>query len=85
MTRTTKVIFDYFITGCDWEIEAVITNSSGDYGYWPELDTLKIIHRTDAYESVLYTDQRVDEDFDVDEVKQLAEKFAKEYLSHEEN
>ena len=86
MSRTTRIIFDYVINTPDWqEIEAMITNSSGDYGWWPELDRLTIVHRTDAYEKVLYEDCLVDEGFDLNEVKQKAEELAKEFLSPEEN
>lgn len=79
MSRTTRVIFDYTLYSPGGEeITATITNSSGDYGYGPELDKLRIVHRTDAYESVLYEDCLVDESFDLEEVKTKTDNFAKE-------
>lgn len=84
MTRSSKVIFTYSLMNCDMTIEAVITRSSGDYWYGPEVDTLNIYERTDAYETVLYTEQKVDEDFDFEEVKQKVNDLADlTYVSNE--
>ena len=81
MERTVKIIFNYVINSPDWqEIEATITESSGDYDYWPVLQTLTIVHRTDTFECWLYFDQLVDDDFDLTEIKELTEQYAKEYL-----
>ena len=77
MTRKSRVIFTYTIDK-DWKwIQAVITRSDSDYGYWPELNTLTITLTCRENEWTLYETQLVDEDFKLEDVKALTDLLAK--------
>lgn len=76
MTRKSRVIFTYTIDK-DWKwVQAVITRSESDYGYWPEVNTLTITLSIHESEWTLYERQLLDQDFDLEDVKELTDLFA---------
>lgn len=83
MTRSTKVLFDMTAESCTWEIQVIVTESEWDYWYWPVLQTLKVVHRTDAFECVVHTEQNVDwewPEFTEEYVAHTLEKYADTFL-----
>lgn len=83
MTRTTTVLYDMTAESCTWQIQVIVTESEGDYWYWPVLQTLKVIHKTDAFETVVYTEQNVDgewPEFTEEYVTHMLEKYADTFL-----
>lgn len=77
MTRRNRVIFTYTVDK-DWKwVQAVITRSDSDYGYWPEVNTLTITLSIHESEWKLYEQQLVDKDFNLEDVKALTDLLAK--------
>ncbi len=84
MNRTTTIVWSYKVNSPDWqEVEWIVTHEEGDYWYWPELNTFKVYHRTDAYEVVVHTEQLVDDDFEDDYLLDVIENIASKLLPEE--
>lgn len=77
-SRTTEEIYYKEVVCWEHTIVGTITNSSGDYGYGPEIERLKIKH---IYPSgavcILYEKDLIDESFNQFNVNALVEAFAK--------
>lgn len=85
MERNSTVVWNETINTPDWqEIEWVVIHTESPYNYWPEINTFKVVHRTDAYEVVLHQQQLVDEDFDEDFLLDVIEDIATKTLPPED-
>lgn len=86
LERTNKVVRDYEANAPDWtEIYGYVTHSESDYWVWPELNTFRVVHRSDAREVEVYFEQLVDEDFDEDYLLDICVKLCDKYLTPNTN
>lgn len=75
--RSTNIVYTVRKDIRQGILEAIVTNSSSDYNYWPEVQTLTITLTTGNCAIELYYKQLVDDDFSLTEVDKVMDNLSK--------
>lgn len=77
-----ETVWNYEVNTPDWDIvEWIVTHDEWD---WRNVNTFKVYHKTDAYETELHSEQIVDNDFDEDYLLDVVEDLATRVLHPED-